>query len=113
MRTTPTPNNRPPPKHLAAAGRRLWRAVGGEYEIAPHQVEVLRQAAEAADRCEEARLAIAEHGTTFVDRWGQPRARPEVAIEANSRLAVARLLRELALDPGESDARPPRAGGRT
>ncbi|MEJ7714176.1 MAG: hypothetical protein WKF40_00095 [Thermoleophilaceae bacterium] len=56
-------------------------------------------------------MALAQHGTTYTDRFGQPRARPEVNIERDARIAFARLLRELDLD-GEPapDPRPPRAG---
>jgi hypothetical protein len=59
---------------------------------------LLTAAAEAWDRCQEARVALAGVGTTYQDRFGQPKSRPEVAIERDSRIAFARLLRELALD---------------
>ena len=47
---------------------------------------------------------------TFIDRFGSPRTRPEVAIERDARLAFARLVRELDLDcepPASSGSRPP------
>jgi hypothetical protein len=73
----------------------------------------LTLAAEAWDRAEQAREAIAQHGMTFMDRFGQPHARPEIAIERDNRIAFARLLRELALDVEAPDApRPPSIGGR-
>ena len=70
-------------------------------------------AAEAWDRCQGARLAIAEHGLTFLDRFDQPRVRPEVAIERDSRTAFCRTLRELGLDvaPPPETPRPNRTGG--
>ena len=48
-------------------------------------------------------------GTTFIDRFGQPRARPEIAIERDSTIAFARLTRELDLDAGSPSlaAQPP------
>jgi phage terminase small subunit len=88
--------------------------VVGEYELEPHHVRLLTLAAESWDRCQQAREAIAEHGLTHDDRFGQPHARPEVGIERDSRIAFARLLRELALDiegPSEESARPPRIVG--
>jgi len=42
--------------------------------------------------------ALAEHGLTFLDRFGSPHARPEVAIARDATIAVARLCRELDLD---------------
>jgi len=98
------------PKHLRAATRRWWQSVLAEYELQPHHVKLLTLAGESWDRCQQAREALAEHGTTYVDRHGLPRARPEVAIERDSRIAFARLLRELALDvstPTESASRAP------
>jgi hypothetical protein len=62
-----------------------------------HHIRLLTLAAESWDRCQQAREAL-EDGLTFTDRWGQPHAKPEVAIERDSRLAFARLLRELDLD---------------
>lgn len=82
-----------------------------EFELGDHHVRLLTLAAQAWDRAEEAREALAEHGTTYTDRFGQPRARPEVAIERDARLAFARLLRELDLDGEPAPApRPPRRG---
>ena len=96
------------PKHLRPATRRWWEGVVADYVLEDHHRRLLTLAAEAWDRGVQAREALAEHGLTFTDRHGSPRARPEVAVERDSRIAFARLLRELGLDvlePGES--RPP------
>lgn len=85
------------PQHLAERTRAWWRSVLADYDLDEHHVRLLTLAAEAWDRSQEARAALAD-GTTFVDRFGQPRARPEVAIERDARIAFARLLRELDLD---------------
>jgi hypothetical protein len=76
-----------------------------EFRLEEHHERLLTLAGEAWDRATEAREALAEHGLTYVDRFDQPRARPEVAIERDSRLAFARLIRELDLD-GEPLAEP-------
>jgi len=83
--------------------------VSAEYELEDHHLRLLTLAAEAWDRTQQAREALEEHGLTYLDRFDQPRSRPEVAIERDSRIAFARLLRELALDieaPPDA-ARPP------
>lgn len=102
-----------PPQHLKPATRRWWSSVIATYMLEPHHIRLLTLAGEAWDRCTEAREALVEHGTTFVDRFECPKARPEVAIERDSRLAFARMIRELALDDTESpEPRPPRLAGR-
>jgi phage terminase small subunit len=112
---SPVQDSFPAPEHLRADTRQWWRTVADEYALEPHHLRLLTLAAESWDRGVEAREAIARHGTVFVDRFDQPRARPEVAIERDSRIAFARLVRELALDLGPPDetGRPPRLGNAT
>jgi phage terminase small subunit len=101
-----------PPEHLRPETQAWWIAVLAEFEIEDvHQLALLRLAAEAFDRCQQAREALAEFGLTQSGRQGQCIARPEVAIERDSRLAYARLMRELALDVAPPDSRPPRRPG--
>jgi phage terminase small subunit len=78
--------------------------------LEPHHVRLLTLACEAWDRCQQARELLATEGLTFEDRFGQPRARPEVSIERDSRIGFARLVRELALD-GEGPPEAPRPPG--
>lgn len=100
-----------PPKHLRPVTRRWWQSVIEEYELEPHHVRLLTLAGESWDRCQQAREALAANGLTYQDRFGAPRARPEVAIERDSRIAFARVLRELRLDLDPPDSRPPGLGG--
>jgi phage terminase small subunit len=96
--------------HLAAPTRAWWRGVVTAYDLDPHHLRLLTLAAEAWDRGQDARAALAQHGSlTFTDRYGCPHPRPEVAIERDARTSFARLLRELDLDGAPApDARPPR-----
>ncbi len=97
------------PKHLKSETGRWFESVINVYELEEHHIKLLTLASEAWDRCQEARVAIDTHGMTYNDRFEAPRVRPEVAIERDSRLAFARLVRELDLDveaPLES-SRPP------
>ena len=85
-----------PPEHLSAASQAFWRRMLNEYALdeAPAR-ELLRLACEALDRCEEARAVLAADGLVTTDRYGQSKPHPAAAVEQSSRLAVARLLREL------------------
>src|SRR5437899_3333246 len=101
-------NKRKIPGHLAPTTAKWCRAVLAEFDLEDHHLRLLMLAAQSWDRAEQARVTLAERGLTFDDRFGQPHARPEVAIERDSRVAFARLLRELALDVSAPDAsRPP------
>lgn len=99
-----------PPKHLRPATRRWIDSVLSEFVLEEHHQRLLLLAAGAWDRAEQAREALAEaKSLTYTDRFGSPKPRPEVAIERDSKVVFARLLRELGLDvaaPGEA-SRPP------
>ena len=108
-----TKNTPKPPKHLTAETRRWWSSVVSEFVLDPHHRKILTLAAESWDRCTQARKAIRKHGITYLDRFDQPKSRPEIAIERDSRTAFARMLRELALDVDPpTGSRPPAVAGR-
>lgn len=96
-----------PPAHLRAATKRWWSGVLEEFDLEPHDIRLLTLAAEAFDRGQQAREVVDRDGMTFTDRFGQPKARPEINIERDSRIGFARLLRELSLDIDGPDSRPP------
>ncbi len=99
------------PSHISGRAKGLWRALVKEFALEAHQLELLRRACEASDRADEARELLAGDGLTTVDRYGQVKPHPAVNIERDARLAEARLIRELALEPAEPEApRPPRTG---
>jgi phage terminase small subunit len=98
------------PKFLQPQTRAWWRSVVENWELEQHHLRLLTLCASSWDRAEQAREALAEHGLTFNDpKLNRPVARPEVAIERDSRIAFARLLRELDLDttPASPITRPP------
>ena len=101
-----------PPKHLSKRAKGLWLSVAEPYDLAAFQYELLLRACEASDRADEAQALLRSEGLTLADRYGQVKPHPAAAIERDSRIAEARLLRELALEPGppEEHARPPRTG---
>jgi len=98
-----------PPDHLSEAGKKWWRSVTADFDLEPHHLHLLRLAAEALDRAEEARALLAVEGIVTRTGDGGVKAHPGVAIERDARLAAARLIRELDLDcdaPAER-SRPP------
>lgn len=86
------------PPHLSPATQHWWRAVFREYRLEPHHLRLLQLAGESWDRCQAARAVLDVEGISYLDRFGAPRVRPEVGVERDSRLAFARLIRELDLD---------------
>jgi phage terminase small subunit len=82
-----------PPAHLSPAMQAWWRQVMTDYELEPHHARLLELACDSYDRLVEARTTIRAEGLTKGSR-----RHPAVAIELDSRLQFARLLRELDLD---------------
>ncbi|MBA4107892.1 MAG: hypothetical protein C0485_19340 [Pirellula sp.] len=100
------------PPHLSPSAAEWFDGVLEEFDLEPHHIRLLTLAAEAWDRGVQAREALKEHGMTYLDRFGAPHARPEIAIERDCRIAFARLVRELALDVSEpAEVRPPSLPG--
>jgi len=87
-----------PPGHLSKAAQAWWRQLVADYEFESHHLRLLQLACESWDRCEQARERLAADGITFTDRFGQPRPHPSLAAERDSRIAFARLMRQLDLD---------------
>ena len=97
------------PKHLSPETAQWWQSVMSEYALEPHHIRLLTLAAEAYDSAQQAREVLQREGKIFIDRFDQPKPRPEVAIQRDSAIGFARMLRELDLDiSGPTDrARPP------
>ena len=88
------------PAHLTLQTRRWWLAVQKEYALEQHHERLLTLAGEAFDRGIQARELIAKDGIVSRTADGGIKAHPAIGIERDSRLAFARLLRELDLDAG-------------
>jgi P27 family predicted phage terminase small subunit len=97
------------PQHLRPETRSWWSSVLRDFALEEHHHKLLLLACEAFDRCAEAREILTRDGLTIPTGDGGMKAHPAVAIERDSRLGFARLLRELDLDiemPSEG-RRPP------
>ena len=96
------------PEHLSETTRAWWVDVVTSWELEEHHLRLLTLAGEAWDRNVEARERLALDGSYITDRFNQLRAHPAIAIERDSRIAFARLVRELQLDADVTpDSRPP------
>jgi hypothetical protein len=89
------------PGDLGPAGHALWARIAGAYQVTPGWVTTLEAACREADRAERAEQAVAEAGEWQTDRYGRTVPHAGVQVARSSRLAMARLLRELHLDLGE------------
>src|SRR5215218_8156042 len=86
------------PAHLSEHSKALWREVERSFALEATELELLRLACEALDRCEEARVALAKDGLFTTNRANRPVAHPAVAVERDARLAAVRIFRELGLE---------------
>ena len=107
--TLTTENQHAHPAHLNADTGHWWATVMTEYALEPHHVRLLTLAAEAFDSAADAREVLQREGKVYIDRFDQPKPRPEVAIQRDSAIGFARMLRELDLDVAAPTdrARPP------
>jgi phage terminase small subunit len=86
------------PSHLRSSTQQWWVSVCRDYNLGEHHVMLLTLAAEAWDRCCEAREIIAQDGAIVGGREAAVRPHPCIAIERDARIAFARLLAQLNLD---------------
>jgi phage terminase small subunit len=87
----------PPPEHLSAQMQQWWSAVVRDYDLEAHHLRLLEAAADAWDRMTAARALLLDEGLTVTGAQG-PKPHPAANIERDSRIAFARLVRELDLD---------------
>lgn len=87
------------PKHLSKESKVLWKKLCDEYALDDVAGRLLLETAlSARDRAEEARRRIAREGAVILDRFGQKRSHPSIAIERDSKATMVRALKALNLD---------------
>ena len=104
--TTPAPT----PPGLAGAGTALWVRLAATFDLAEHEAALLETCCHQADDVAALEALIAEQGLTVAGSAGQPRLNPAVPEVRQGRLALGKLLGQLAL-PDEDD-RPMTASSR-
>jgi P27 family predicted phage terminase small subunit len=71
-----------PPKSLSLEARAWWLRLHAEYDLDDEAARFLLEIALTAfDRMKQAQQAIAEHGLTVTDRWGQTKPNPAAQIQ--------------------------------
>lgn len=98
-----------PPAGLDGAGRRLWRSVVRDYELRPDELIVLGAAARTADEIAEMEAMKAKMTALVPGSMGQLRANPFFAELRGHRLALGRLLAQLAINDAADAASAGRA----
>lgn len=90
------------PEGAGTAGKRLWRAVLADFELAGHEQVLLRQAVRVADLCDQLQAVVATEGPLLrVD--GQPRTHPAVIELRQQRIVLARLVVALRVPLGDQE----------
>ena len=93
------------PAELKARGRRYWRVTMAAFELSGTEVELLRKCCRLLDEVEALHGAITVRGLSVPGSNGQPRVHPALGELRQHRLALGRLLAQLAL-PEEQGALP-------
>src|SRR5215204_4031437 len=105
-----TANRRRAPDGLEKAGKRIWSAILSEFCLDERELLVLEQAARQADAVAALEAEIADSGLVSRGSRGQMRLSTVVVECRQARLALSKLLGELALPDQEDDSAPSRRG---
>lgn len=95
-----------PPPGLDKRGRAFWTTTTTTYDLSESEIELLREVCRLMDECESLRQAVADDGVTVLGSTGQPRVHPAVGELRSHRLALGRLLSQLALPDEDDEALP-------
>ena len=85
-----------------------WDEIVRMYELESHHLRLLQRAAELWDMAEAALKVLRKHGSSYEDRFGQPRERPEATTWRASVTLFKSLMRELRFDHAPEPPRSPR-----
>jgi phage terminase small subunit len=100
-----TPARRPsPPPYLGARGKAFWRHTVRVFESSEVETELLRECSRLLDECESLRDSVDTEGTTVKGSTGQVRVHPALGELRQHRLALGKLLAQLALPDTDETA---------
>ena len=103
-----------PPKGAGTAGRRLWRAICGEYELEEHERALVTALVRQVDRLDALEDLVAAEGLMLTGH-GTQKVHPAAVEARQTAIAIARIAAALRLPAGEQqedgeDGRPQRRG---
>ncbi len=91
------------PPDLSVRGRSFWRSTLAAFELSDVELELLMECARLLDECESLRKAVDADGVTVAGSTGQKRVHPALGELRQHRLALGRLLAQLALPDVEEE----------
>ena len=87
------------PAGLSDESRKWFKKIATEYQIDDSGgLLLLGTLCETIDRLRKAQAIIEAEGETIIDRFGQVKAHPLLAIENNARIGLLACIRQLNLD---------------
>lgn len=93
------------PRGLGAPGRKLWKSIDDQFDLAEHERTQLEQACRVRDTIEVLRARIATDGVMIKSSQGD-RLHPAIVEVRQQQLALARLLATLKVPGPEEDDLP-------
>lgn len=97
-----------PPRGTQTAGRRLWRSIVADFDLAEHELALLRQAVHVADVCDLLQRQVDTDGPLL-----DGKAHPALVELRQQRILLARLVVALRVPLGEDVDANDAAAGRT
>ena len=91
------------PEGARTAGKRLWRAVLSDFELAEHEMALLRQAVRVADLCDDLQRVMEVEGPMLRLDGQPPRTHPAVIELRQQRIVLARLVVALRVPLGDQE----------
>lgn len=85
------------PTGLGGRGRAFWRATVSGFDLERGELELLAEASRTLDEIDALTAAIGRDGVTVAGSTGQTRTHPAINEVRQHRLALGRLLAQLAL----------------
>ncbi|MFN8019834.1 MAG: hypothetical protein U0P45_17200 [Acidimicrobiales bacterium] len=98
----------PAPAGTGPSGRRLWRSVTADFDLAEHELALLREAVRTVDQLDALAAVVADAGS-MVDTPQGPKVHPALVEARQLRLVLARLVASLRV-PDEEGEQPQRRG---